>query len=50
MNSLTMGPMEAAAWVAVILFLGFFCSSAMACPSFVIVHRRARRERKDVVK
>jgi hypothetical protein len=31
MNSLTMGPMEAAAWVAVIRFFGFasFCSSAI---------------------
>jgi hypothetical protein len=36
MNSLTMGPMEAAACVAVILFFGFasFFSSAIAETSF----------------
>jgi len=29
-----MGPMDAAAWVAVILFFGFFCSSAIVRTSF----------------
>jgi hypothetical protein len=34
---LTMGPMDAAAWVAVILFFGFasFCSSAMIFAPFI---------------